>query len=128
MVSFPYYSHTTPIRIPKDMGIVWETYHKGVPLLGVPENTLDHRQPRHLWQNWKPRSGAPRAAPAELERFGPVASVRHPVGMTLTQTKKTHKKRCLFLWMHEDVIDCIIYYCSILYHIVLYNVYYIYIY
>ena len=41
MVSFPYYSHTTPIRIPKDMGIVWETYHKGVPLLGVPENTLD---------------------------------------------------------------------------------------
>jgi len=23
------------------MGIVWETYHKGVPLLGVPENTLD---------------------------------------------------------------------------------------
>ena len=41
MVSFPYYSHTTPIRIPKDMGIVWETYHKGVPLLGVPENTLE---------------------------------------------------------------------------------------
>ena len=35
MHSFP------PIRIPKDMGIVWETYHKGVPLLGVPENTLD---------------------------------------------------------------------------------------
>ena len=27
MGSFPYYSHTTPIRIPKDM----------VPLLGVPE-------------------------------------------------------------------------------------------
>ena len=41
MVSFPYYSHTTPIRIPKDMGIVWETSHKGVPFLGVPENTLD---------------------------------------------------------------------------------------
>ena len=41
MVSFPYYSHTTPIRIPKDMGIVWETYHKGVPLLGVPGITLD---------------------------------------------------------------------------------------
>ena len=33
MVSFPYYSHTTPIRIPKDMGIV--------PFLGVPENTLN---------------------------------------------------------------------------------------
>ena len=42
MVSFPYYSHTTPIRVPKDMGIVWETYHKGVPLLGVPENPTDN--------------------------------------------------------------------------------------
>ena len=41
MVSFPYYSHTAPIRIPKDMGIVWETYHKGVPFLVVLENTLD---------------------------------------------------------------------------------------
>ena len=40
MVSFPYYSQTTPIRIPKDMGIVWETNHKGVPLLGVPGITL----------------------------------------------------------------------------------------
>ena len=37
----PYYSHTTPIRIPKVMGIVWEAYHKGVPLLGVPGITLD---------------------------------------------------------------------------------------
>ena len=37
----PYYSHTTPITIPKDMGIVWEAYHKGVPLLGVPENPID---------------------------------------------------------------------------------------
>ena len=36
----PYYSRTTPIRIPKDMGIVWEAYHKGVPLLGVPGMTL----------------------------------------------------------------------------------------
>ena len=33
--------HSTPIRIPEDMGIVWESYHKGVPLLGVPGNTLD---------------------------------------------------------------------------------------
>ena len=24
------------------MGIVWEAYHKGVPLLGVPENSIDH--------------------------------------------------------------------------------------
>ena len=45
MVSFPYYSHTTPIRIPKDMGIVWEAYHKGVPLLGVPENPIEKRDP-----------------------------------------------------------------------------------
>ena len=49
MVSFPYYSHTTPIRIPKDMGIVWETYHKGVPILEVPENTLD--------SNWWEKAG-----------------------------------------------------------------------
>ena len=41
MGSFPYYSHTIPIRIPKDMGIVWEAYHKQVPLLGVPENPID---------------------------------------------------------------------------------------
>ena len=41
MVSFPYYSHTTPIRIPKDMGMVWEAYQKGVPLLGVPGISLD---------------------------------------------------------------------------------------
>jgi len=32
---------TTPIRIPKDMGIIWETYRKRVPLLGVPGITLD---------------------------------------------------------------------------------------
>ncbi len=42
IVSFPYYSHTTPIRIPKDMGIVWKAYHKGVPLLGVPGITLEY--------------------------------------------------------------------------------------
>ena len=36
MVTFPYHSH---FRIPKDMGMVWEDYHKGVPLLGVPEIT-----------------------------------------------------------------------------------------
>ena len=41
MGSFLYYSHTTPIRIPKDMGMVWEAYHKGVPLLGVTGMTLD---------------------------------------------------------------------------------------
>ena len=23
------------------MGIVWEAYHKGVPLLGVPENPIE---------------------------------------------------------------------------------------
>ena len=25
------------------MGIVWEAYHKGVPLLGVPENPIEVR-------------------------------------------------------------------------------------
>ena len=41
-------SHTIPIpppiRIPKDMGMVgmvWEAYHKGIPLLGVPGITLE---------------------------------------------------------------------------------------
>ena len=24
------------------MGIVWEAYHKGVPLLGVPENPIEY--------------------------------------------------------------------------------------
>ena len=32
---------SSPITIPKDMGMVWEAYHKGVPLLGVPGITLD---------------------------------------------------------------------------------------
>ena len=36
-----YYFHTTPIRILKDMAIVWEAYHKGVPLFGVLGITLD---------------------------------------------------------------------------------------
>ena len=38
-------SHTIPIpppiRIPEDMGMVWEAYHKGIPLLGVPGITLE---------------------------------------------------------------------------------------
>ena len=33
-------------RIPKDMGMVWEASHKGVPLLGVPGITLDCFRPR----------------------------------------------------------------------------------
>ena len=34
-------THTIPIRIPKDMGMVWEASHKGVPLLRVPGITLE---------------------------------------------------------------------------------------
>ena len=38
-------SHTSPISLQihygSGMGIVWETYHKGVTLLGVPENPTD---------------------------------------------------------------------------------------
>ena len=30
-----------PISLGILMGIVWEAYHKGVPLLGVPENPID---------------------------------------------------------------------------------------
>ena len=41
MVSFPYYSHIFGDSYGSGMGIVWEAYYKGVPLLGVPENTID---------------------------------------------------------------------------------------
>ena len=41
MVSFPYYSHIFRDSDGSGMGIVWETYHKGVPFLGVPENATD---------------------------------------------------------------------------------------
>ena len=39
------FPNPTPIRIPKDMGIVWEAYHKGVPLLGVPGITIEKEVP-----------------------------------------------------------------------------------
>ena len=29
-------THTIPIRIPKDMGMVWEASHKGGPIVGGP--------------------------------------------------------------------------------------------
>ena len=29
------------------MGIVWEASHKGVPLLGVPENPIDNMEKTH---------------------------------------------------------------------------------
>ena len=41
MVSFPYYSHIFRDSDGSGMGIVWETYHKGVRLLRVPENATD---------------------------------------------------------------------------------------
>ena len=41
MISFPYYSHIFRDSYGSGMGIVWETYHKGVPLLGVTENPTD---------------------------------------------------------------------------------------
>ena len=41
MVNFPYYSHIFRDSYGSGMGIVWEAYHKGVPLLGVPENLTD---------------------------------------------------------------------------------------
>ena len=42
MVSFPYYSHIFRDSYGSGMGIVWEAYHKGVPLLEVPENPTDY--------------------------------------------------------------------------------------
>ena len=41
MGSFPYHSHIFRDSYGSGMGIVWEAYHKGVPLLGVPENPID---------------------------------------------------------------------------------------
>ena len=32
----PPYGKLIPIRIPKDMGMVWEAYHKGGPIIGGP--------------------------------------------------------------------------------------------
>ena len=41
---FPYYSHTTPPKICWSMGMVWEAYGKGVPLLGAP-GEIPHQVP-----------------------------------------------------------------------------------
>ena len=41
MVSFPYYSHIFRDSYGSGMGIVREAYHKGVPLLGIPQNPTD---------------------------------------------------------------------------------------
>ena len=43
MVSFPCYSHILRDSYGSGMGIVWETYHKEVPLLGDPENPTDEK-------------------------------------------------------------------------------------
>ena len=37
----PYHFHIFRDSYGSGMGIVWEAYHKGVPLLGVPENPID---------------------------------------------------------------------------------------
>ena len=44
MGSFPYHSHIFRDSYGSGMGIVWEAYHKGVPLLGVPENPIEKRE------------------------------------------------------------------------------------
>ena len=36
-------THTIPISLGILMGIVLEAYHKGVPLLGVPENPIERK-------------------------------------------------------------------------------------
>ena len=55
MVSFPYHSHIFRDSYGSDMGIVWEAYHKGVPLLGVPGITLDvWESTRDIYQHIPP--------------------------------------------------------------------------
>ena len=39
-------SQTIPVSLGTLMGVVWEAYHKGVPLLGVPQNPIDKGQIR----------------------------------------------------------------------------------
>ena len=41
MGSFPYHSHIFRDSYGSGMGIVWEAYHKGVPLLRVPGISLE---------------------------------------------------------------------------------------
>ena len=41
MGSFPYHSHIFRDSYGSGMGILWEAYHKGVPLLGIPENPIN---------------------------------------------------------------------------------------
>ena len=108
MVSFLYYSHTTPIRIPKDMGIVWETYHKGVPSLGVPENILD-KWNRHFCPHWRRDAAtfpddpyAPPPGSPSPWRFGgswnhPRWNVRNqPLAVETRQPTEIHGKWYLF--------------------------------
>ena len=40
-ILFPYHSHIFRDSYGSGMGIVWEAYHKGVPLLGVPRISLE---------------------------------------------------------------------------------------
>ena len=49
MVSFPYYSHIFRDSYGSGMGIVWEAYHKGVPLLAVPGISLDSLNKTSPW-------------------------------------------------------------------------------
>ena len=53
MVSFPYYSHIFRDSYGSGMGIVWETSHKGVPLLKVPKITLDFFAPNYYQSGCK---------------------------------------------------------------------------
>ena len=66
MVSFPYYSHIFRDSYGSGMGIAWEAYHKGVPLLGVPEN------PIHLLReaSWWPVFAAPSKSPFKPPNMG----------------------------------------------------------
>ena len=49
MVSFPYHSHIFRDSYGSGMGIVWEASHKGVPLLGVPEDPIEMNRNNKKW-------------------------------------------------------------------------------
>ena len=57
MVSFSYYSYIFRDSYGSGMGIVWETYHKGVPGLGVPEKSF--ARPKNQLKMPQPNSNKP---------------------------------------------------------------------
>ena len=92
MVSFPYYSHIFTDSYGSGMEIVWEAYHKGVPLLGVPENPIDK-----MCLETKPGGIAPYIAPFQTKR----TSHQRPVVQTCINNEGKLPYQLVFLRISE---------------------------